>query len=589
MVLEHIEGPADVKKVSSQELKQLCSEVRQTILKKLSEHGGHVGPNLGMVEATVALHYVFNSPKDAIVFDVSHQCYAHKVLTGRKNGFLDPEQFDAISGYTNPHESKHDRFTVGHTSTAVSLACGLMKARDLQGEKHNIIAILGDGSLSGGEAFEGLNNVAELGTNGIIIFNDNQMSIAENHGGVYQNLQALRESNGQCPCNFFKSMGFDYRYVADGNDVHALVAAFSEIKNIDHPVVVHINTVKGKGLPIAEQDKETWHCCGIPFDLKTGKSAAQLTENYADLTAEYLLQAMQQNPKLVAITSGTPTVFGFTPKRRRQAGSQFVDVGITEEHAVAMASGIAAGGGRPVWGVFSTFVQRVYDQLSQDLCINNNPAVILVFAGTLNGFRDITHLGFFDIPVIANIPNMVYLAPTCQEEYFSVLAWSIRQTAHPVAIRVPANGVISDTNQPIAENYDHLNQYAITRSGSEVAILALGSFYQLGETVAALLYKKTGIGATLINPRFITGLDVNVLEQLKQNHRLVVTLEDGVLDGGFGEKIARFYGTSDMKVLNCGAPKAFVDRYDPEIFFKQCRLTPPQIVEDVQRILGEIV
>ncbi len=585
MILERIEGPADLKKYFVEELKTLSGEVRQAILKKLSEHGGHIGPNLGMVEATVALHYVFDSPQDKFVFDVSHQCYAHKVLTGRKNGFLNPAEYDAVSGYTNPDESEHDFFKVGHTSTSISLACGLAKARDLKGENRNIVAVIGDGSLSGGEALEGLDNAGEMSSNLIGVFNDNQMSIAENHGGMYRNLKELRDSNGTCPCNLFRAMGLDYRYVADGNDIPSLIAAFAEVKDINHPVVVHINTVKGKGYAFAEQDKETWHW-GFPFELATGQSKVDFgnAEDYSDLTAKYLLAEMKKNPTLMAITSATPTVLGFTPERRQEAGRQFVDVGIAEEHAVALASGIAAGGGKPVWGVYSTFIQRTYDQLSQDLCINNNPAVILVFGGSLSGFNDVTHLGFFDIPVLSNIPNMVYLAPTCREEYFSMLTWGLMQSAHPVAIRVPGNGVISN-EKFVPADYSELNRYEVTHVGSDVAILALGSFYQLGEEVAEPLNVKTGIAPTLVNPRFITGIDRSLLEELKKHHRLVVTLEDGVLDGGFGEKIARFYGTAEMKVLNCGAPKAFVDRFNPADFLKQCRLTAPQIVEDISNIL----
>ena len=582
MYIEKVNSPADLKKLAVSELETLSGEVRQLLLNKLSAHGGHVGPNLGMVEATVELHHVFNSPIDKIVYDVSHQSYAHKILTGRKEAFMDAERYDEVSGYTEPSESEHDFFVIGHTSTSVSLATGLAKARDLKGEHGNVIAVIGDGSLSGGEAFEGLNVGAELGTNLIVIVNDNQMSIAENHGGLYRNLQLLRQTDGQAPCNYFKAMGYDYLYVKDGNDMQQLLEAFRRVKDIEHPVVVHINTLKGKGYRLAEEQQERFHY-SIPFDLETGNPTVDSgeEEDYADLTATCLLQEMKKNPALVGITAGTPTVFGFTAERRKEAGKQFLDVGIAEEQAVAMSSAIAAGGGKPVFGVYSTFIQRAYDQLSQDLCINNNPALILVFWGSLSSMNDVTHLCLFDIPVIGNIPNMVYLAPTCREEYMAMLEWGIRQTEHPVAIRVPANGVIHRNIEPEKDYGKTLNRYEVSHRGGRVAILGLGSFYQLGEAVAARLKEENGIDATLINPRYITGVDEALLDDLKQDHTLVVTLEDGVLDGGFGEKIARYYGASDMKVLNYGVKKEFIDRYEVGEQLKKNRLTVPQIVEDI--------
>lgn len=584
MYIENIKSPQDVKRLNYEQLNSMCDELRNALLEKLSAHGGHIAPNLGFLEATVALHYVFNSPVDKFVFDVSHQCYVHKMLTGRMEAFTNPEKYDLVSGYTEPSESEHDLFIVGHTSTSVSLACGVAKARDLKGENYNVIAVIGDGSLSGGEAYEGLNNAAEAGTNMIIVVNDNQMSIAENHGGLYQNLKLLRETNGKAECNFFKSMGFDYVYLNDGNDVEKLIATFKSVKDTKHPVVVHINTLKGHGYKFAEQDKETFHW-GMPFDLATGKPKVSYDgENYPDLTAEYLLSEMKKHPEIVGITAGTPTVFGFTPERRKKAGKQFVDVGIAEEHAVALASGIATNGGKPVFGVFSTFIQRAYDQLSQDLAINNSPAVILVFFGSLTSMNDVTHLCFFDIPLICNIPNIVYLAPTSKEEYFAMLNWSMRQNEHPVAIRVPVNGVIASHN-PVDSDYSDLNRYQINKKGSKVAIIALGSFYELGEKTADVLHEKYGIDATLINPRYISGIDSEMLDSLKHDHKLVITLEDGVLDGGFGEKITRFYGNSDMKVLNFGGKKEFVDRFDIDEFIRENHLTAELIAEDVMNAL----
>lgn len=585
MYLEKINSPADIKSYSLDEMKALAQEMRDALLKKLSIHGGHCGPNFAMVEATIALHRVFDSPKDKFVFDVSHQTYPHKMLTGRAFGFLDEERYDDITGYSCPEESEHDFFTVGHTSTSVSLALGLAKARDLKGTDENIIAIIGDGSLSGGEALEGLDMAAELDGNFIIVVNDNDMSIAENHGGMYSNLKLLRDTGGKAECNLFKSMGLDYVFVKDGNDIDSLITAFEQVKDSTYPVVVHICTQKGKGYKIAEENKENWHYCG-PFNLETGKSDMSQDggEDYSSMTADILLKKMKEDKTVVGITSATPTVFGFTEDKRKEAGSQFVDVGIAEETAVALASGIAKNGGKPVYGVYSTFIQRTYDQLSQDLCINNSPATILVYWASVYGMNDVTHLGIYDIPMMSNIPNLVYLAPTTKEEYLAMLDWSIEQNDHPVAIRVPIS-VVSD-GKKVTKDFSKLNEYEVTQNGSKIAIVALGSFYSVGAKTAEIIENKTGVKPTLINPIYITGTDDKLLEQLKENHDIVITVEDGVLDGGFGEKIARFYGNSDVKVLNYGLKKEFLDRYNPEEIVKANRLTPEQIAEDVCGIIG---
>ena len=560
-ILDKIESPKDLKPLSISEMKELAEEIRSALLKKLSIHGGHFGPNFGMVEAIIAMHYVFESPKDKLVFDVSHQSYPHKILTGRKDAFLYEEHYDDVTGYTNPEESEHDWFNVGHTSTSISLASGLAKARDLKGENYNVIAIIGDGSLSGGEALEGLDFAGEQKSNFIIVVNDNDMSIAENHGGLYKNLKELRASNGTCECNLFKAMGLDYVYVNDGNNLESLIDTFKKVKDIDHPIVVHINTEKGKGYKFAEDNKENWHWT-MPFDIETGKPK------------------MKKDEKVVAIVAAVPTNIGFTKERRLEAGKQFVDVGIAEEHGIAMASGIAKNGGKPVFATHSSFMQRTYDQLSQDLCINNNPATILVNTASVYGMNDVTHLGLYDIPMISNIPNMVYLAPTSKEEYFAMLDWSIEQTEHPVAIRIPCNGVISDGRAPDTD-YSDINKFKVEQKGEKIAILALGDFYQLGEELAKEIKEKLNITPTLINPRYITGLDEELLNELKQNHNQVITLEDGILEGGFGEKIASFYGNTDMKVKNYGIKKAFYDKYNVKELLKANKLTPQQILAEI--------
>ena len=580
--LKKIKGPKDVKALSAKEIPELCAKMREALVKRASLHTGHVGPNLGFVEATVAMHRVFDSPKDKFVFDVSHQTYPHKMLTGRMRAYIDEAHYSDVSGYSEPSESPHDNFVIGHTSTSVSLACGLAKARDLKGERHNVVAVIGDGSLSGGEAFEGLDNVAEQGTNLIVIFNDNQMSIAENHGGLYRSLARLRETNGEDPCNYFKALGFDYRYVADGNDESAVEKALREVKDIDHPVVVHLNTEKGHGWAPAVNDKESWHWGNAPFDPVTGKPLQAGGEGgwIGSRFAAYMLRKMKRDKKLVVIDAAVPAMCGFGPAERKAAGKQFVDVGICEEHAAAFTSALAAGGAHPVWSVISTFVQRAYDQISQDLSINDSPATIVVTTGTVLGMNDVTHLCFFDIPLLCNIPNLVYLCPTCEKEYFAMLDWSIGHKEHPVAIREPANGVM-ENDVEILKDYSGAIPYDITRKGKEVAIIGLGNFYRLGTELADALAKK-GVKATLVNPRVATSLDAKTLKALARDHSLVVTLEDGVIDGGFGEKVARFYGElGGVKTLVRGAAKQFVDRYDCDGFLKENRLTVAQLVKDV--------
>ncbi|NFO32861.1 1-deoxy-D-xylulose-5-phosphate synthase [Clostridium botulinum] len=581
-ILNKINEPKDLKGLKNEELKLLSNEIREILITRVSKTGGHFGPNLGMVEATIALHCVFNSPIDKIVYDVSHQSYTHKILTGRKNAFINPDEYRSVTGYTSQNESEHDFFTVGHTSTSISLACGLAKARDVKKGKGNIIAVIGDGSLSGGQAYEGLNNASASGKNIIILVNDNDMSIAENHGGLYQNLDLLRKTNGKAENNFFKSLGFEYHYVKDGNDIESLIETFSRVKDIDHPVVVHIHTVKGKGYEDAIQNKEAFHWV-MPFDLKTKESLVKgASETYGNIAGEILSQKARKDSSIIAITAATPASVGLS-SFRHEFKDQFIDVGIAEEHAIALASGIASQGGKPVASFVSSFIQRTYDQLSQDLAINNNSALIMVHGGGISG-GDVTHLGVFDIPLISNIPNIVYLAPTNKEEYIAMMEWGIEQDKYPVAIRVP-NMTVVLSGIKIEPNFDKLNTYKKVKDGSEVAIIALGSFYDLGEKVQKRLKESTGINATLINPRFISGIDKDLLTELLDNHKLVITLEDGILDGGFGEKISRFYGDKEMRVLNFGASKEFTDSVPLEMLHSRYHLTEELIISDIKNTL----
>ena len=582
MVLEKVNYPVDLKGLNIDEMNTLASEIREAVIKKVDTIGGHFGPNLGIVETTIAMHYVFNAPADKFVFDVSHQCYPHKMLTGRKEGFLNPDKYTYYTGYTAPEESEYDMFKVGHTSTSVSLATGLAKARDLVGGKENVVAVIGDGSLTGGEALEGLDNAAVLGGNIIIVVNDNDMSIAENHGGLYKNLAELRSSNGTCENNFFKTMGFDYKYVSDGHDIQSLIEAFKSVKDTTHPTIVHIHTTKGKGCTLAEENKEAFHWI-MPNTLETfGKLTGEKIEDYNSVGNKLIIEKAKKDKRVIVINPATPGVHGFTKQFRDELGAQYTDTGIAEEHAVAYTSALAKGGAKPILAIMSSFVQRTYDQISQDLCLNNSPATMLVYWGAISG-ADATHLGCFDVSMLSNIPNLVYLAPTNKEEYLKMLDWSIEQTEHPVAIRVPFGDVVS-TGVEDKTDYSDLNKFKMVEKGDKVAILGVGNFFGLAKSVKDEL-KSKGIDATLINPVYMTGLDEAMLEDLKSNHKVVITLEDGILDGGFGEKVARFYGDSDMKVLNYGAKKEFTDRVSLDDLYNEYRLKKELIVEDVLKLL----
>lgn len=582
MHLEHIGSPEDVRALPASELPALADEIRAAIIESTSVTGGHTGSNLATVELTIALHRVFETPRDKIVFDVSHQSYAHKMLTGRAGAYLDPARYGEVSGFSNPSESEHDLFSMGHTSTSVSLACGLAAARDLAGETYDVVAVIGDGSLSGGLAFEGLDNAVELGSGLIIVVNDNEWSIAPNHGGIYRDLAELRRTRGASPNNVFRSLGLDYRYLEDGHDVAALEVALSELRGTDHPVVLHVHTQKGHGYAPAVANPEGWHHA-VPFEVATGTvlpgaKAHPADENYANVTGALLLDWMRTDPRVVAVNAATPYIMGFTPELRERAGRRFVDVGIAEEHAVSFVTGLARSGARPVLGIYATFLQRAYDQLWHDLCLNDVPVTILVFGASAFGTTDVTHLGFFDIPMLGTMPRLTYLAPTCIEEYLDMLSWSIEHEGGPVAIRVPvAGGVTSRPDFAQAEDYAH--GFEVLREGSEVALLALGDFLPLGEKIADAL-AASGVRATLVNPRLATTPDEGLLCRLAAGHRVIVTLEDGILDGGFGERCARELAADDVRVLCYGLPRAFVDRYDPADLLARCGITVEGVAAD---------
>ena len=583
MILDRINKPEDLKCLSVQEMQTLAEEMRELIIKKVNTTGGHMGPNLGIVETTIAMHYVFNSPVDKFVFDVSHQCYPHKMLTGRKEGFVDSSKYMDFTGYTAPEESEHDLFKIGHTSTSVSLATGVAKARDLMEDNYNVIALIGDGSLSGGEAFQGLDNAAKLGTNFIVIVNDNEMSIAENYGGLYDNLKLLRETNGQAECNFFKSLGYEYFYQEDGNDLEKMIETLKQVKDINHTVVVHIHTEKGKGLKQAEDNKEMFHWI-MPGTLDEKGDEPQIQEeNYTSITVDFLKEKAKKDKTVAVITAGTPGATGFTSDFRQELGSQFIDVGICEEHAIASCSGMAKMGAKPYFSVLSSFIQRTYDQVSQDLCLNNSPMTILVNWGAISE-GDATHLGTFDIPLLANIPNLVYLAPTTKEEYLAMLEFSYNQKDYPLAIRVPFTNVVS-TGVEDKTDYSKINKFEVVENGEQVAIIGVGNFFGLAQEIKDEL-KNKNINATLINPKFLSGLDNELLEELKNNHSVVITLEDGCLAGGFGEKVASYYGDSDVKVLNYGGEKEFTDRVSLDELYTRYHLKKELVIQDLEKILN---
>lgn len=582
--IERINEAADVKKFKVEDLDQLADEIREALFNRLTKIGGHFGPNFGMVEAEIAMHYVFSSPVDQFVFDVSHQSYPHKILTGRKAGYIYDDHFFEDSGYTNPGESEHDLFNVGHTSTSISLASGLAKARDLKGEKRNVIAVIGDGSLSGGEAMEALNVAgSELHSNFIILVNDNEMAIAENHGGIYRNLAELRKTDGKAENNIFRAFGLDYMYVEKGNDIPALIEAFNRVKDIDHPIVVHIHTTKGLGYQPAVEHKEAWHWC-MPFDRETGLPTVDFGdgEDYTSMTAKYIMDKAKKDKDFLVITPAMPMTGGLSEDLRKELGSQYIDVGIAEEQAVAMASGAARNGAKPLVITNTTFIQRTYDQISQDVCINGSAVTILLNYTSFAGLTDVTHLGIFGISAFSNIPNLQILAPSSKSEYLNMLDWALDQNEHPVMILIPGNEV---TDREADRDYSDIGKFKVEHQGEKVAILALGDFYQMGESLAGAVKESLGFEPTRINPRFASTIDTELLEQLKENHRLVVTLEDGILDGGFGQKIAAYYATSDIKVKNYGLEKKFYDRYDPAKLLEELGMTNEAMVEDIRKLL----
>lgn len=568
MILDNVNGPKDVQKLNIEELHILADEVRQALIYKLSETGGHAGSNLGVVELTVALHHVFDSPNDKIIWDVSHQCYPHKILTGRKNAYLKKEDFGKVTGFTNPEESEHDLFTIGHTATSISLALGMAKARDLCGSSESIVAIIGDGALSGGEAYEALNYAGEYKNNLIIILNDNNQSIGENHGGLYAKLKALRDSNGSCEDNIFKGLNLDYRYLEDGHDIEKLVGLFKEAKALKHPILLHVHTKKGKGLKYSEEFIEEWHSVG-PFNIEDGMPKRGIP-NYDMTIHDSIIDLFDRDEKSIVLTAATPRAMGFVGEERANyiEKGRIIDVGIAEENAMAMASGIAKYGITAVFGAYGTFLQRTYDQLIHDVCLNNSPATILVFMPGAYGMKSNTHFSMCDIQMFSHVPNMVYLCPAYKEEYLAMFKYSTTQKEHPIAIRVPNK--FYESGQIDTTDYGIINKAKIVREGREIAIIAVGALIPKALEIADACLEKIGKRITVINPIYLTGLDTELLDSLKENHKHIVTMEDGILDGGYGQSIASYYGDSDVKVTTLGITKEFHSNFDTEELLTEC-------------------
>lgn len=580
MELKDVKSPQDIKGLSIAELEDLARQMREGVLNRTSSIGGHVGPNLGAVEIITAMHYVFDAPKDKLVFDVSHQAFAHKMLTGRADGYLNPADFHKVDEYTYPPESpEYDIFYAGHTSPSVSLCTGLAKAREVKGEDYKIVALIGDGALSGGMALEGLNVGGNIKGNFILIVNDNQMSIAPNYGTIYNNLKTLRETNGTAEPNIFKSFGWDYVYLAEGNDIKACIETLQKVKDSDRPVIVHVNTQKGEGYVPAEEYREKFHF-SAPYVISNGEPKVNSdAPDYTTVTRDFLLEKVKTVPELLILTSATPGDFGFGEKERELAGKHYLDVDIAEQTGISVMAGAARGGAKVVYPITATFMQRAYDQMIEDWAMDDSPALLVVFSSGVRGIKDKTHLGFWDIPFVTSMPEVVYLAPTNMEEYSAMLEWGLAQNQYKVAVRVPTYS-IEHADGPVSRDYSQLNKFQIVKQGSKVAVIGVGDYFVKAREVVEKLAAK-GIDATLINPRFVSGVDTELLKSLETDHQMVVTIEDGSLEGGFGQRIASALGASDLKVLNYGLAKKFENLYKVDDLEQRNRLQTDQIVDDI--------
>ena len=618
MLLENITGAEDVRKLSLKEQKILAKEVRRFIIEKMSDNGGHLASNLGVVELTIALFHALNLLKDKIVWDVGHQCYTHKILSGRRDDFALLRKFKGISGFPKREESPYDCFNTGHSSTSISAALGIAEGRDLLGEDYTVLAVIGDGALTGGMAYEALNNASKMKKNFIIILNDNEMSIAKNVGGMSTYLNGIRSHKGYTrfkenlasslgkiplvgnrlverlkntknsikqllvPGMLFENMGLTYLGPVDGHNLHALEQVIHEAKRIDHAVLVHVLTKKGKGYAPAEQNPSVFHGVG-PFDIATGKSKKESTEkSYTDIFAESLIKEGKEDSRIVAITAAMPDGTGLT-KFEKAFPKRFFDVGIAEAHAVTSAAGLASAGLKPVFAVYSSFLQRAYDQIVHDVCLQKLPVVFAIDRAGLVGADGETHQGIFDISYLRSIPNMTVMAPKNAKELTAMLHFAL-QFQGPIAIRYPRGTAyqgFSEKQEPIEYGKAEI---LIEKQTGKIALLALGSMVSTGEHIVEKMAKK-GVNLSLVNARFAKPIDTEMLDKLSEKgYRKILTLEEGVCSGGFGEAVLSYMETHHKEVFveNITLPDAYVEHGDVSTLRKMLRIDSDSIIEGLE-------
>lgn len=569
-ILKNINSYEDFKRLDISKLPFLCKEINKVIINKCSETGGHLASNLGVNELIVALDYVFNLNEDKLIFDVSHQTYTHKIITGRKEKFLDTKTYGNSASFSNYKESKYDLFTLGHTSSSISLGYGMAKARDLKKEKYNIISLIGDGSLSGGEAFEGLNNASTLKSNFIIVINDNDMSIADDVGYLYKNLYDLKLNKGESKHNIFKDFGYEYKYIEEGNDVLKLVEEFNKIKDINKPIVVHVHTLKGNGYNYAIENKEQWHY-RAPFNIIDGKLKKEMGNTYEIINHNYFSNLLDKRKDVILVTAGTPKNFGFSKNDRDKYKDNFVDVGIAEQSAISLSLGISKNGIKPIVNISSNFLQRGFDQIAHEISLNSPDITFLVGYG---GYQkaSCTHQNVLDILMISNIPNINYYAPCYKEEYLYLLDYSLKNGGTNF-IRIP-NGLALSKNIKIND----VNKYDYLINEDSVALIGIGKTKEKAFILHDLL-KEKNINSSVINVLNISNVDIDFINNLTKKHQLIFVIEDGMKEGGFGEKLISF--AKNITVFNYGLNKKYYDFVDENDAYKDSGMDNESILNDI--------
>ncbi len=614
MILDSIVAANDIKNIPEADLDRLAQEIREFLIEKISVNGGHLGSNLGAVELTMALHLASDLPQDKIIWDVGHQSYTHKILTGRKDDFDGLRKFGGISGFPKRRESNCDAFDTGHSSTSISAGLGLAKARDLAGDDYGIYAVIGDGALTGGMAYEALNNAADLKTNYVIVLNDNNMSIAENVGGVSSYLQDIRTADAYrnfkigledalnripggvavvdrlkkykssfkqlvVPGMFFEDMGITYLGPVDGHDIKAMIKVFREARRYPKCVLVHVLTHKGKGYPPAERHPARFHGAE-PFDVETGLPSVNRTKaNYTDVFSTVVIKLGERNEKVCAITAAMPDGTGLKRFSRRFP-ERFFDVGIAEEHAVTFAAGLAAGGFIPIVAIYSSFLQRAYDQIIHDVCIQDLPVIFAIDRAGIVGSDGETHQGIFDLSFLSSIPNMTVMAPKNKWELSDMLKFAVK-FGHPVAIRYP-RGIAYDGLEEYRKPVIYA-QSEIIYEESQIVLFAVGSMVKTAEEVRQVLKNEYGKHVSLVNARFVKPIDGEMVTYLAKQHDLIVTMEENVENGGFGEHVRAYVDDNrlDVDVLVCALPDDYVEHGNVSILAKEVGIDCGSIVEKI--------